>query len=200
MTTGQPPSAHGDGTPSVTPSAPGPATPDASTVGGQYSGQQCPHPQYAPQTPPEYWPRPGGPLPLRTWQRSTRTLVIVVSSIAAVLLAVIAVAAVTSGSVLSSQFTAKGEIIVDCATASAPTAGGIIRLGDAVRVYGETGDELGRTETRALVRGDHGCALPFAIDGVSAGGDTYLVRVGDVFQQTVGRAALTSGAVLRPVR
>ena len=66
---------------------------------------------YPAQQTPQYWLAPGPDLPPRTWQRRTRTPIIIVSAVVGVVLAVIALGAVAWG-VQGRDFIAEGEVLL----------------------------------------------------------------------------------------
>ncbi|MDY6811903.1 MAG: hypothetical protein SW127_23330, partial [Actinomycetota bacterium] len=143
-------------------------------------------------TRPEYWLQPGPMLPQHTWQRRTRSVIILASALAGLLLAGVAVVALMVGSVNAATFSARGVVI--CASGD-----GQIATGTAVRIYDETGDELASTQLGAPRTDGGRCELPFTADDVPAARGGYVVRVGDAFQETVSESALEQGTVLRPV-
>ncbi|MCF3938405.1 hypothetical protein [Gordonia tangerina] len=145
-----------------------------------------------PHTQPEYWLQPGPMLPQRTWQRRTRSPIILVSAVAGLVLAAVAVLAVMVGSVAAASFGARGVVL--CATGAADVA-----PGSPVRIYDETGEELASTRLGAPRTEDGRCEMPFTADDVPAARGGYVVRIGDSFQETVSESALSEGAVLRPV-
>lgn len=150
-----------------------------------------------PQGPqPEYWLKSGPALPKRTWQRSTRTPVIIVSTLVALLLAAVAVVALLVGTVSRTSFTAHGVVVCP----QTFTTDSRIAPGVAVRIYDETGHGLGHTTLGAPepYRGLP-CVLPFSVHSVQAGKSGYVVRIGDALQDTVSQAALKSTVVLRPL-
>ncbi|GAA3690876.1 hypothetical protein [Gordonia hankookensis] len=153
-------------------------------------------PHTGPTEPPQFWLRSGPMLPQRTWQRSTRSPIIIISSLAAMALAAVAVAALLVGTVNRTTFTARGVVV--CPTAQGQTLR--IAPGAPVRIYDETGDELSTTTLGQRESGDgNQCEMPFRARDVASGRDGYVVRVGDVLQETVSESALSSGVVLRPV-
>lgn len=153
-------------------------------------------PYTGPTDPPQFWLRSGPTLPQRTWQRSTRSPIIIISSLAAMALAGVAVAALLVGTVNRTSFTAHGAVV--CPTTQAQALQ--IAPGAAVRIYDETGDELSTTTLGQRESGDGGgCEMTFRAGDVASGRDGYVVRIGDVLQETVSESALSSGVVLRPV-
>ncbi len=143
---------------------------------------------------PQYWLESGPMLPQRRWQRTTRSPVIVISVLAALALTAVAVTALVVGWINSTNFTAKGVVICPEATATR------IAPGAPVAIYDETGAELSLTTLGPRRSGVDGrCEMPFSARSVDAGLSGYVVRVADVFQETVSEAALANGAVLRPV-
>ncbi|MFW0787155.1 hypothetical protein AAFP35_21875 [Gordonia sp. CPCC 206044] len=151
----------------------------------------------APPAPrPQLWLRSGPMLPQRTWQRSTRSPIIVITAVAALLLATIAVLALVVGAVNRASFTASGVVVCPTDPALALRIG----PGAPVTVFDETGTELAETtlgQRRPVGAG--GCEMPFTADSVTSGRPGYVVRIADVFQETVSQSALIEGAVLRPV-
>ncbi|MYR05280.1 hypothetical protein GTV32_02620 [Gordonia sp. SID5947] len=145
---------------------------------------------------PQFWLRSGPMLPQRTWQRSTRSPIIVISSLAAMALAAVAVAALLVGTVNRTSFTARGVVVCPTAEAQALQIG----PGATVQIYDETGGELSTTTLGQRRSGDGGrCEMPFRAHDVESGRDGYVIRIGDVLQETVSESALSSGVVLRPV-
>ncbi|AZG43780.1 hypothetical protein [Gordonia insulae] len=188
MTSAQPP--RPDGPPLMNPHD-GPAESTSTTPPvGPFTGAAPAAP------PPQYWLRSGPMLPQRTWQRTTRSPVILVSALAAMALAAVAVVALVVGSINASAFTARGVILC-------PTAPGLalqVGPGAPVQIFDETGDELSATTLGPRRSGDAGrCEMQFRARDVPSGRAGYVVRVGNVFQETVSESALTSGAVLRPL-
>ncbi|WP_439029135.1 hypothetical protein [Gordonia terrae] len=153
---------------------------------------------------PEMWLDPGPPLPRRTWQRRTRVPVIVATSIAMVVFAVIVAAAVIAGLLATPTFTAKGGVVADCTreVATLP-GGGTLARGASVVLYDAAGGEVATTTLSVFLRGDDGCQLTFEVDGVERIDAGYLVTLGDAagprFSQPVSTAALEQGVVLRPL-
>ncbi|MBD0860165.1 hypothetical protein IA539_02920 [Gordonia sp. zg691] len=146
----------------------------------------------------QMWLDPGPALPRRSWQRRTRTPVIIVTSVAMVLFAAVVASALLTGLLTTPTFTAKGGVIVDCATEVAETPdGGRIARGAAVIVFDAAGGEVASTTLTTLLRSDLGCQLTFEADGVDYTDAGYVVTVGDRFSQSVSTAALERGAVLR---
>lgn len=151
-----------------------------------------PRPDGWPHTQPQYWLQPGPMLPQRTWQRRTRSPIILISAIAGLVLAAVAVLAVMAGSVAAASFDARGVVLCATGTPAVPP-------GSAVRIYDETGEELATTRLGSPRTDDGQCEMPFAADDVPAARSGYVVRIGDSFQETVSETALSEGAVLRPV-
>ncbi|MGV9710117.1 hypothetical protein ACWDTI_05585 [Gordonia sp. NPDC003424] len=152
------------------------------------------HPTSAPQ--PEYWLTPGPMLKQRTWQRTSRVPVIIVSVIGVAALITVAVVALVIGSVSRSFFTARGVVL--CSTL--PIQARQITTGAPVVIFDESGAELASTSLGQRRNGEDGqCELPFSARSVEAGKSGYVVRIGDVLQETVSGPALQSGVVLRPL-
>ncbi|MFW0792965.1 hypothetical protein AAFP30_04050 [Gordonia sp. CPCC 205515] len=150
-----------------------------------------------PQGPqPEYWLTPGPMLRQRTWQRSSRTPVMIVSIIGVVALLVIGLAALLFGSVSRAYFTAHGVVV--CSTL--PAQATALATGAPVLIYDEGGERLADTRLGQRRNGEDGqCELPFSAKAVRAGKSGYVVRIGNVYQETVSGSALESGVVLRPL-
>lgn len=148
-----------------------------------------------PGRPPQLWLRPGHALPKRTWQRSSRIPVFVISIVAGLFFAAVALLVLLGGCINASVFTAKGGIICP----SQQTTSMAVGPGTPVVIYDETGDRLARTTLGVPTRVDGRCELPFSADSVVSGRGNYVVRVGDLYQETVSESALLRGAVLRPV-
>ncbi|MEO9330000.1 hypothetical protein [Gordonia aurantiaca] len=147
----------------------------------------------------EMWLDPGPRLPRRSWQRKTRVPVIIGTVLAMSLLAVLAIGALVVGAVSTPTLTAKGGVVVDCASQTAEIPGGSpIARGTRVVIYDATGGEVAKTSLTEFVRSDVGCELTFEVDGVEYADAGYVVRVGDRFTQTASAAALQQGVVLRP--
>lgn len=146
-------------------------------------------------TQPEYFQPRGAMLPQRTWQRRTRTVVIIGTVLGIAGLCAVAVLAVFGGVLSASSFTAKGYVVINCNATPSDVA-----PGSAVVIYGETGDGLGRGRLGNVERNDSStCYMRFTIDDVRSGESGYLVQVGGVLQQTVSESALHDGVVLRPL-
>ncbi|MEE3852522.1 hypothetical protein VZC37_19430 [Gordonia sp. LSe1-13] len=142
--------------------------------------------------PPAYW-LPSGPMrPQRTWQRRTRSPIIIVSAVAGLALAAVAFVALGIGSVNAAMFTAQGVVVC-------PADPGQITPGSAVRIYDETGEDLATTELGPRRTEDGRCEMSFSADEVPSARGGYVVRIGDVFQETVSESALAQGVVLRPL-
>lgn len=151
-------------------------------------------PQQGPQ--PQYWLTPGPMMRQRSWQRSTRAPVMIVSIIGVIALLVIGLAALLIGSVSRSYFTAHGVVL--CSTV--PTGSTEIAAGAPVLIYDEGGERLADTRLGQRSNGTDGqCELPFSAQAVRSGKSGYVVRIGNTYQETVSGAALASGVVLRPL-
>ncbi|MFE0749876.1 hypothetical protein [Gordonia sp. NPDC058843] len=151
----------------------------------------------------EMWLEPGPPLPRRTWQRRTRVPVIVTTSIAMIVFALVVGVAVIAGLLTTPEFTAKGGVVADCLTeVAALPDGGTVARGARVVLYAAAGGEVATTTLSVFLRGDDGCQLTFEVSGVEYTEAGYLVAVGDAdgrFTESVSTAALQQGAVLRPL-
>lgn len=149
-----------------------------------------------PPVQPQYWLQSGPMLQQRTWQRSTRSPIMVISSLAGLAFAAIAVVALLVGSVNASFFTARGIVVCPSASVQAMQIG----PGTPVQISDERGTELATTTLGQRRTAESGrCELPFSAHDVEAGRGGYVVRVGNAFQETVSESALAAGAVLRPV-
>ncbi|MDL9938128.1 hypothetical protein QSJ18_15350 [Gordonia sp. ABSL1-1] len=152
--------------------------------------------------PPTFWLDPGPSLPRRSWQRRSRRPVIALSVVGAVLLAVLAVLALSVGVIRGLSFDADGQVAVDCETRTATVAGGgRIAAGDEVTIFAATGARLGSAKLVDLGSGPgaRDCVLGFTVSDVDVVDGGYVVALGKVYSQTVTEDALRSGVVLRPV-
>jgi hypothetical protein len=160
--------------------------------------------QPAQQT-PQYWLAPGPDLPPRTWQRRTRTPVIVISAVVATVLAVLAVGAITWGA-QTRDFTAEGAVILtdgQYAVSSTDVCGGTgefedLRVGTRVRILDE---ELAILEVDALSApklSNNECRLEFAVDGVPEGRGRYVVEIGTSVRYEARESVLEDGITFTP--
>lgn len=151
----------------------------------------------------EMWLDPGPALPRRTWQRRTRVPVIVTTSIAMIVFAVVVGVAVIAGLLTTPVFTAKGGVVADCSTEVATVpGGGTLARGAPVLLYDAAGGQVATTTLSVFLRADDGCRLTFEVSGVEYTDAGYLVTVGDAddrFSESISTAALQQGAVLRPL-
>lgn len=151
----------------------------------------------------EMWLDPGPALPRRTWQRRTRVPVIVTTSVAMIVFAVIVGVAVIAGLLTTPVFTAKGGVVADCSTeVAAVPGGGTLARGAPVLLYDATGGQVATTTLSVFLRAGDGCRLTFEVSGVEYTDAGYLVTVGDAddrFSESISTAALQQGAVLRPL-
>ncbi|MGW6032403.1 hypothetical protein [Gordonia terrae] len=151
----------------------------------------------------EMWLDPGPALPRRTWQRRTRVPVIVTTSIAMIVFAVVVGVAVIAGLLATPVFTAKGGVVADCSTeVAAVPGGGTLARGAPVLLYDAAGGQVATTTLSVFLRADDGCRLTFEVSGVEYTDAGYLVSVGDAdgrFSESISTSALREGVVLRPL-
>ncbi|MBA4022540.1 MAG: hypothetical protein C0482_09255 [Gordonia sp.] len=157
------------------------------------------------QQTPQYWLDPGPDLPARTWQRRTRKPIIVISSIAATVLAVIALGALVLG-VQERDFTADGSVVLtdqQYEVSATDICGGIgefedVRQGTRVRVLDEDLSILGQSELSAPELSDNRCVLPFSISGIPEGRADYVVEVGTTLRYEASESKLAGGITIEP--
>jgi hypothetical protein len=154
---------------------------------------------------PQYWLSPGPDLAPRTWQRRTRTPIIVISSIAATILAVIAVGALAFG-VQERDFTVDGSVVLtdqQYEVSATDICGGTgefedVREGTRVRVLDEDLSILGQSVLTAPELSDGRCRLPFSISGIPEGRAGYVVEIGTTLRHEAGESNLQRGIVIEP--
>ncbi|ORM33851.1 hypothetical protein [Williamsia sp. 1135] len=157
------------------------------------------------QQTPQYWLNPGPDLPPRTWQRRTRKPIIVISSIAATILAVIAIGALALG-VQERDFTADGSVVLtdqQYEVSATDICGGTgefedVRQGTRVRVLDEDLSILGQSELSAPELSDNRCFLPFSISGIPEGRAEYLVEIGTTLRYEATESTLAGGITIEP--
>lgn len=155
---------------------------------------------YPAQQTPQYWLAPGPDLPPRTWQRRTRTPIIVVSAVVGVVLAVMALGAMTWG-VQGRDFTAEGQVLLTgsrYAVSTADNCGGTgefeeLQVGARVRIRDEELTILEEGTLGGPVLSDNRCRLGFAISGVPEGRGRYVVEIGTTVRQEASKGLLERG-------
>lgn len=157
------------------------------------------------QQTPQYWLDPGPELAQRTWQRRTRKPIIVISSIAATILAVIAIGAMILG-VQERDFTADGAVVLtdgQYEVSASDICGGTgefedVREGTRVRVLDEDLSILGQSVLSAPELSDDRCFLPFSIPGVPEGRADYVVEIGTTLRYESSESKLAGGITIEP--
>lgn len=149
---------------------------------------------------PQYWLNPGPDLAPRTWQRRTRRPVIIISSIAGVILALIAIGAIGWG-VQERDFTAEGSVVLtddQYQVSSFEICGGTgefedVQKGTRIRILDEDLSILGEGELSDPQLSDDHCRLAFAISGVPEGRGQYVVEIGTSFRYDASESVLERG-------
>ena len=155
---------------------------------------------YPAQQTPQYWLAPGPDLPPRTWQRRTRTPIIIVSVVVGVVLAVIALGAMAWG-VQGRDFTAEGEVVLtggQYAVSSSDICGGTgefedLKVGARVRILDEELTILEEGTLGAPELSDNRCRLGFAVSGVPEGRGRYVVEIGTTVRHEASEGVLERG-------
>lgn len=179
------------------------STPQHSMAVNQMAANQMAPSPMAPQfaaAPAQMWLPPGQYLQPSTWRKRWKTPVIVGSAIVGTLMAAVTVFALTVGSAVSSVFTARGAVVVDCQTRA--TFQQSIHAGSTVQIWSETGAlessaQLEGMKTADSQSGTQVCFLPFAATKVPSTQAGFNVRIGG-YSQFVTAGALKSGVVIRP--
>jgi hypothetical protein len=157
------------------------------------------------QQTPQYWLAPGPDLPPRTWQRRTRTPIIIVSAIVGTVLAVLGIGAITWGA-QTRDFTADGAVVLtgdQYAVSSADVCSGTgefedMRVGTRVRILDE---DLAILEVGALSApqlSNSECRLEFSIGGVPEGRGRYVVEIGTSVRYEARESVLDDGITFHP--
>ncbi len=157
------------------------------------------------QSEPGYWLDPGSDLEPRSWQRRTRGPVIVISTIAGLLFAVLGIGAVVMGS-QPRDFTAAGSVVLTAdqyEVSADDICGGTgefedIRAGARVRILDADLTILDQSSlTTPQLSADY-CRFEFSVAGVPEGRDRYVVEVGDTFRYETTEDELERGIIFEP--
>lgn len=157
------------------------------------------------QQTPQYWLDPGPDLTPRTWQRRTRRPVIIISSIAGVILALIAIGAIGWG-VQERDFTAEGEVVLtddQYEVSPSEICGGTgefedMQEGTRIRILDEDLSILGEGELSNPQLSDGSCRLDFAITGIPEGRGHYVVEIGTSVRYDATESILKRGITFEP--
>lgn len=153
-----------------------------------------------PPNPPQLqYFQPRGPfLPPVRWRQRAHGWVWVVSVVAALLLAGIAVAALLAGALAGSRFTAHGAVQVDCRTQQS-IDGQPVGLGSAVRISEvDTGVVVSTTELdRFQELGAGACFASFQVNDLAVAEGGYLVKLGDLPGRLTSAEALEQGVLFQ---
>jgi uncharacterized membrane protein len=157
------------------------------------------------QSTPAYWLEPGHDLEPRNWQRRTRRPVIVISTIAGVILAVLGIGAITIGS-QTRDFTAQGSVMLTAGqyqVSADDVCGGTgefeeIRAGTRVRILDVDLAVLEQSTLATPQLSTDECRLEFSVSGIPDDRDRYVVEIGDMFRYETSRGALERGIDIAP--
>jgi uncharacterized membrane protein len=157
------------------------------------------------QSTPQYWLTPGHDLEPRSWQRRTRRPIIVISSIAGVILAVLGIGAIVIGS-QTRDFTAEGAVVLTAGqyeVSANDICGGTgefeeIRVGTRVRILDVDLTVLEQSTLATPRLSADECRLEFSVSGVPEDRGRYVVEIGSMFRYETTQSVLEHGIDIAP--